>query len=157
MLHYDARDLLAITGDYSGLGMTGENVLGVRRGDSIILLLRFVSSPMHGMWSPPRAGQTGRTHDTCHGRPVGDIRGLDYRNVPVIAAYRPVSQNGWGLVVKQDQKEAFAEAGHLHRILLVSAAILLFRPWSLRCLWSEGSPGRSENLKPQPAGSPAGT
>ena len=126
VLHFDARELLAITGDYSGLGMTGENVLGVRREDSIYFIapLRFQTNAGE---VEPAAAAGKRAEPMIHATAgqSGTIRGLDYRNVPVIAAYCPISINGWGLVVKQDQKEAFAEVGHLHRLLLVSAGILL--------------------------------
>ena len=90
--------------DYTGLGETGEALLGVREEGHI----RFLFPLRHGdgtltlpVANAPamNAAIDGRqqlTHDR------------DYRGQPVLAAVRPIRHSGWGLVVKMDQAEAYA-------------------------------------------------
>lgn len=47
---------------------------------------------------------------------TGVVEMADYRGVPVVAAYRPVPEYGWGVVVKQDASEAFGDLGRLRAI-----------------------------------------
>lgn len=42
----------------------------------------------------------------------------DYRNQPVLGAYAPIEQMGWGLVTEQDSAEAFAMVTRLRNIML---------------------------------------
>ncbi|MBS1251655.1 MAG: Phytochrome-like protein cph1 [Anaerolineales bacterium] len=126
ILRFDAHQLLAITGDRTGLGATGETVLGVRRGDEVHFLapLRFdpnlsniAPAPASGERAKPMihatAGQSGVTHAP------------DYRGVQVIAAYRPIEATGWGVVVKQDEAETLAGVARLRATLLAGMGVLL--------------------------------
>lgn len=114
VLRKSIAHILSITGDYTGLGQTGETELGKRTGDEInfLLPLRFAADPTlvgalgvaGGVAAPmirATAGQAGVT------------RSLDYRGEPVVAAFRPIAQTGWGLVVKQDEAELYSAAREL--------------------------------------------
>ncbi|MEW5960540.1 MAG: methyl-accepting chemotaxis protein, partial [Chloroflexota bacterium] len=48
----------------------------------------------------------------------------DYRGVPVLGAYEPVEQMGWGLLVEQDTAEALAAATHLRNIILLVVLVV---------------------------------
>ena len=97
-----------------GFGATGEFTLGHRQQENIefLLPLRHPPSglkpplPWHGrLAAPMRQALQGNT---------GEMVGLDYRGVQVLAAYRPVTRLGWGLVAKVDMKEVqapFVKAG----------------------------------------------
>ncbi len=121
ILRISAVNLLTITGDYTGLGETGETTLAERTGGELRFLtpLRFapdvaalgsigIAAGLAGPMVRATAGQAGVT------------RSLDYRGEPVVAAFRPIVQTGWGLVAKQDQAELFAAA----RDLRASIALL---------------------------------
>ncbi len=127
VLRKSAYHLLSITGDYAGLGETGETVLGERRGDEIRFLvpLRFAPDPSamrsvligEGLAVPmirATAGQAGVT------------RSVDYRGVPVIAAFRPIAGTEWGVVAKQDEAEIFAAARNLRTSLSLLVLGLVF-------------------------------
>lgn len=128
VLRKSAVNLLSITGDYSHLGETGETVLGERRGDEIHFLapLRFANETSTTDNVPPAAARAGPMTRATAGQ-AGVTRSLDYRGVPVIAAFRPIAQTGWGLVAKQDEAEIFAAVSELRvsLALLVLALIVL--------------------------------
>lgn len=56
---------------------------------------------------------------------AGRIDGLDYRDVPVLAAYRPVDHSDWTLVAKLDRTEALEPARALALRVSVIAAVAL--------------------------------
>ncbi len=47
---------------------------------------------------------------------AGIVEMSDYRGVPVVAAYRPLPEYGWGIVVKQNADEAFAVLARLRAV-----------------------------------------
>jgi PAS domain S-box-containing protein len=53
------------------------------------------------------------------------LRGLDYRNVPVLAAVRRVAGSPWWLVTKVDEKEIYAPVRERTRALSAILAVLL--------------------------------
>jgi signal transduction histidine kinase len=55
----------------------------------------------------------------------GTTRASDYRQARVIAAYRPVSLTGWGIVVKQDVAETLTSVKRLQNILIIGLVVLL--------------------------------
>lgn len=126
ILHFDARRLLALTGDYTGLGETGETVLGARRGDEVYFLTPLRFAPNLGDIAPaPAGGERAKPMIHATAGQSGVIRARDYRDVRVIAAYRPIEPTGWGLVVKQDEGDAFAGVSQLQFTLLTSLGVLL--------------------------------
>ena len=91
-----------------GWGDTGEFVVAKRDGELILFLLHLRHSggppgapfrPLPGRAAPIVASLNGG-HGTLVGR--------DYRNVPVLAAYRTLDDLGWGLVAKMDMAEVRA-------------------------------------------------
>ncbi|MCK5649995.1 MAG: sensor histidine kinase, partial [Gemmatimonadetes bacterium] len=118
--------LMAITGDYSGLEDTGETVLGDRTGGGLRFLLPLRFSPEPSQVDPVSLSgeQSGAMLRATLGQ-AGWIRSQDYRGEPVVAAYRPVRQTGWGLVAKQDEAEIFAAVRDVRlRLFLVIVALL---------------------------------
>src|SRR2546428_9159814 len=88
----------------TGLGESGEILLGALQDAKIHLLLparhdpQPIDIPLASMPAMAMA-VAGRT---------GLIHARDYRGVEVLAAYRPVGYQDWGLVVKLDVAEAYA-------------------------------------------------
>src|SRR5262249_18289749 len=103
------REIFRILGNYNGLGETGEAGVAQLKGDEGTLVAptrfdpeaafrrkaRLGPSPMNGMQ---------RASKGEHG--YGPI--IDYRDLPCQASYSYIPSLRWGLVVKQDQSEAFA-------------------------------------------------
>ena len=102
-----ASVITELTGDYTGLGDTGESLLARKdhNGDALYIVpLRF----------DPKAALKRTVHKTETDKPI--IQALlkqekvlqdavDYRGEPVFAATRHIKDTGWGLVVKMDRAE----------------------------------------------------
>ncbi len=126
VLRKRAGSLMAITGDYSGLGDTGETVLGDRRGGEVRYLvpLRFAPDPS-GIDPVSASGERGAPMIRATAGQDGWIRSRDYRGESVVAVYRSIRQTGWGLVAKQDEAEIFAAVRDVRlRLVLVIVALL---------------------------------
>lgn len=61
----------------------------------------------------------------------------DYRGVPVLAAFRPVGDIGWGFITKQDQAQAFAPIRSL-AIRMLAWSVLIFIGTGLLALYLSG-------------------
>ncbi len=126
MFYFNGSQILAITGDYTGLGETGETVLGKREGDFIYFLTPQRFNPELKTIQPAStSGERARPMIHATAGQSGTTTAFDYRSILVIAAYRPISSLGWGLVVKQDQVEAFAGVAQLRTNLLIGMVIVL--------------------------------
>ena len=126
ILEFDARRLLAITGDYHGLGATGETVLGMRQGDQVHFLTPLRFDPNLSEIEPaPADGERARPMIHATAGQSGSTHARDYRNVRVVAVHRPIEPTGWGVVVKQDEAEAFSGVARLRSTLLISLGMVL--------------------------------
>lgn len=101
------RLIYDVTGDYTGLGESGESLLVQRRGNEVVFLnpLRHnataalrLSYPLDSEIAIPAilAAEGGK----------GTIKALDYRGKEVFSAYTYIPVIDWGLVVKIDSSEA---------------------------------------------------
>ncbi len=123
----DAGDLVALAGDYTGLGRTGETVLAktTPQGDALYLTpLRFNRDAALEL-IVPRERQNVPINNALAGREQLMTEAEDYRGVPVLAATRYVEDPGWGLVVKLDASEAFSPVNNLGVFLLVLLVLVV--------------------------------
>jgi signal transduction histidine kinase len=112
--------------DTTGLGKTGEVLVGKKLGDEIVYLnsLRHDSAT-----APNRRLQIG----SAYGLPIqkaafgesGVGQSIDYRGKKVVAAWRPIPTPGWGLVAKIDIEEAFADVANLKKLVFIILAVVL--------------------------------
>jgi hydroxymethylpyrimidine pyrophosphatase-like HAD family hydrolase len=97
---------------FAGFGETGEFTLARREGDQIQFLLSWRHDgeiPRETVyWDSDKAAPMKRA---LQGR-SGNLIGLDYRGVKVLAAYEPVGGLGWGMVAKIDLAEI--QATYIH-------------------------------------------
>jgi PAS domain S-box-containing protein len=110
MVVADVSRLGAALRDVTGLGESGETLLGVRDGDRLL----FLFPPKN---SPQTTSVPLETAPTLSASTLGKdafFRSRDYRGVPVLAAVRAIGYDGWALVVKIDESEAYAP---IHRSL----------------------------------------
>ncbi|MGC8638273.1 MAG: GAF domain-containing protein [Isosphaeraceae bacterium] len=117
----DVGPIIGALADLRRLGDTGEVVVGARDGDSVHCLFpprlspEQVEIPLFG--SPPlQRALSGEE---------GFMRSPDRLGRQVLAAYRPVGYENWGLVVKMDVDEAYAPVIHLRRLLLLLGGLIL--------------------------------
>ncbi|MDN3514368.1 MAG: ATP-binding protein [Candidatus Brocadia sp.] len=114
--------------NWPGMGTTGETFLVRREGESIVYLndlrhkegsaLKF-TSPIHSTFDIPSVLSLGGEEGIKESR--------DYRNIPVLSAYRHIPILDWGLVAKQDLTEAFAPVEKLKDrvVVLIFVCILV--------------------------------
>jgi PAS domain S-box-containing protein len=123
MVLVEPQSLVRILSDSTGLGDTGEVLVGTRDGDKVRYVLR-----------PPRhlevnGGDLERVSHMARAftGETGFVTTADYRGVPVSAAFQPVGYRDWGIVAKMDEAEAYQPIRELKRLLLVTlAAVLVF-------------------------------
>ena len=106
VLHVDpSRYLYPFLQSWPLPSATGETLLVERRDDRVVYLndLRFregaalaISLPLDTPGLPAAKAALGMS---------GVEEGLDYRRVPVLAAYRPIPDTRWGVVAKLDTSE----------------------------------------------------
>ena len=121
MLELDVTPMMEALSDRTGLGNSGEVILGALEGDQVKYLLPTRHSPGHLLLSQSNVPAMTRA---IQGR-VGFDAVRDYRDQLVLAAYRPINYRDWGLVAKMDVAEAYAPVNRLRTLLwLVEAGIL---------------------------------
>lgn len=109
---------------YEGFGVTGEFTLAEKQNDQIVFLLNHrhydLDNPKPVPWDstfaePMRLALSGKS---------GEIIGLDYRGVTVIAAHEPVGELNWGIVAKIDLSEV--RLPFIRSTLITSIFALIF-------------------------------
>ncbi len=118
VLQLDTRLLQAILNDRTALGQTGETILAQLARDGRMAL--YTSPLRHRQQASFRhTVPIGRLalpmHQALLGR-QGAAAAVDYSGTPVIAAWRPLRELGWGMVVKIDRQEALAPLQRLQRL-----------------------------------------
>ncbi len=110
---------------YRGFGKTGEFTLSMRDGNQIVFLLSHrhfdLNEPKPVDWdselaAPMRLALSGES---------GEIVGLDYRGVRVLAAYEPVAVLDLGIVAKIDLAEVRAPFVRAAKISAILAVLLI--------------------------------
>lgn len=123
MLKVSATPLATALREQTGLGTTGEVLLGVRDKGHV----RFLFPPRYRpdlVFVPPT--QATAMAAATEGRKAFQHH-TDYRGEPVLTAARPLGYGGWGLIAKMDQREAYAPIDHLWNLVLmvgVAAALI---------------------------------
>ena len=122
----DASDLFDVTGNYTGLGDTGESMLVKAEDDNMVMVLNPLRHDPGGSFrkqdlaliSPDIKAALEAREDTLTENIV------DYRGVQVWAVTRFLPQLKWGLVVKVDAAEEEALADILKNTLIDIALAL---------------------------------
>ena len=126
-----AEPLLALVSDYTGLGDTGETMLGRdSSGNGAVFLtpLRFDSGAASDFIVTNSS--TSPMLPAVDGEETVLTDAVDYRGEPVFAATRYLATAEWGIVVKIDASEVFAPLGEYRAgaafalaVVLVAAAV----------------------------------
>ena len=95
------RSLYALLFNRTGMGTTGETLIVDRNAMALSELRWHNNAPLRLKIDaePAVLAARGKT---------GITEAKDYRCVPVLAAYAPIHETGWGFVAKQDLEEVYA-------------------------------------------------
>jgi len=99
----DVSELADALRDPTGLGETGDAIIGVRDGGQ----MRFLFPPRNSPQTMAVPLNAAPSLDAAAEGVELLIKHQDYRGIPVIAAARPIGFDGWVLVVKMDESEAY--------------------------------------------------
>lgn len=129
IIETETDDLRTISGDYTGLGRTGETTLAQQVSDSVAVYLtplRFYPRPFFR--SMLNAEHPQIMFMALNGEQGFFTNSVDYRDVMVVASCRKIGRTGWGLVTKIDLKEAMEPIKEFktmsYQIILIAIVVL---------------------------------
>ncbi len=116
----DMNSIYKLIQDVTGLGDTGEVLVGRKKGNEVVYLNPLRHDPDAALKKGiPLGGELGGPmQEAVQGR-KGAGRLLDYRGKNVIAAWRYLPSLDWGMVAKIDTEETFADVTKLRNLVLV--------------------------------------
>ncbi len=125
-LQFDTQRFYEVLNNYTGLGETGEVVVGKRMGDHVLITapLRHDANAAFQRTValdavdalPIREGSQGET---------GADKLVDWRGKEVLAVWQYIPALEWGMVIKIDTQEAFAYWYSLRKSLIVYSILAL--------------------------------
>ncbi|GEM_PF-2371446 len=127
VLQMDPEELSNLFLDTTGLGETGEAFIGSKINDLVVFLVPLRHDPGAAF---KRMVKLGSAEGISIQKAVQGKRGsgisVDYRGKEILAVWQYIPSFGWGMVVKIDSEEAFADAVQLREIAFsISAATFL--------------------------------
>src|SRR5215831_9523027 len=127
VLQMSNQEVYKVVNDATGLGQTGETVVGSRVDNDVI----FVTPVRHDPYAAfrrrlPLGSALGLVLQQAAQGQQGQGLDLDYRGQQVMAAWRYLPALRWAMVVKIDAAEAFAPiVKQRHTVLIVGSITLL--------------------------------
>ncbi len=126
VLQLSNQEVYKVVNDYSGLGETGETVVGHLTGQEVL----FVTPTRHDLQAAfQRKVRLGSQEATLLEKAVqgsqGQAVGTDYRGQEVVAVWRYLPAFQWGMVVKIDSAEAFASINNQRTTVMILGAVML--------------------------------
>lgn len=111
--------------DTTGLGRTGETLIGKRIGNQAVYLNPLRHDPAAALKRKVAFGETIAypIRQAVQGKTGSGIT-IDYRGKKVIAAWRYIPSLDWGLVAKIDEAEAFANIANLQKLVMVILVLI---------------------------------
>ena len=120
--------LYRVATDATGLGLSGEVTFAQRDGESVLytMPLKYYADAAMKLRVGRREQNASQMYSAVSGESGEGIK-TDYRGTPVVAAWRFLPELDWGMVVKIDQDEVFANISQ-QRIIMLEAlfGMLLF-------------------------------
>ncbi len=121
ILATDSGDIINLVNDYTGLGETGETLLGKNDGNGNALYLapiRFNKNAGLNQIVSKERTDIAITH-AINGEENFFNNLVDYRGISVFAATRYIESVDWGIVVKIDKKEALAPTQKMQELFIL--------------------------------------
>ncbi len=105
----EAKNIFELTQDYTGLGDTGEIIIGTQNGMQVEIVAPLRHEHSSGLNKTVSIGSSfGLPIQLASQGFEGFGESLDYRGNDVFAVWRYLFYPGWGMVVKIDTEEVFA-------------------------------------------------
>jgi len=120
LLTVDVTPLATALVDTTGLGQTGEVLLGMRENGNI----RYIFPPRYRTETLALPMDKAPAMAAAIEGQERMARNPDYRGEPVLAAGRPIGYGNWGLVAKMDEREAYAPITRAGRYAVLLGAIV---------------------------------
>ena len=122
----DMAPIYALVQDVTGLGRTGETLIGRKTGNQAIYINPLRHDPAAALKRKITLGETAAypIQQAVQGKTGAGIA-VDYRGKKVIAAWRYIPSLDWGLVAKIDQSEAFADVANLQKLVAIVLFLIL--------------------------------
>lgn len=131
LITFKADVLTAALNERSGLGSTGETVLGYRNGDKITLLSTRFGGENQVL---EVTSDNGRPMQMALQKQETTIdKALDYRGHEILAVTRYIDNADWGLVTKKDRAEVLQPVDTFTAIYLFILAVMI--PVALSAGW----------------------
>ena len=126
-LEIDMAPIYKLIQDTTGLGKTGETLIGQQIGNAIVFLNPLRHDPDAAFNRKVTIGSDEAipTQEAARGLDGIDLS-VDYRGEKVIARWRHIPSLNWGLVAKIDREEAFAPVVSLRNYIAVVSILLTF-------------------------------
>jgi PAS domain S-box-containing protein len=122
----DMTSVYKLIQDTTGLGKTGEMLIGKKIGNEVEFLTPLRYDPQAALKRKVTFGETSAfpIQQAVQGK-IGSGRAIDYRGKQVIAAWRYIPSLDWGVVAKIDIDEAFADVANLQKLVTI-VLVLIF-------------------------------
>ncbi len=126
VLQMSNAEIYKVVNDYTGLGKTGETVVGSRVDNDIVFLTPLRNDPQAAFRRRLPLGSTlaSALQQAAQGT-QGHGLDLDYRGQQVMAAWQYLPSLRWAMVVKIDAAEAFAPIVKQRNTVLIVGSITL--------------------------------
>ncbi|OGS17845.1 MAG: hypothetical protein A3J83_08595 [Elusimicrobia bacterium RIFOXYA2_FULL_40_6] len=123
----DMAPIYKLIQDVTGLGETGETLIGKKFGNEVIYLNPLRNDPQTTLKKRVTiGGSVGRPIQEASTGKKGFGEYFDYRGVKVIAAWQYIPSLDWGVVAKIDYREAFADIENLKKLVILILCIVIF-------------------------------
>jgi len=122
----DMAPIFQLMQDSTGLGETGETLIGKNMGDYALFLNPTIYDPDAALKRKAIFGSPNAypLQEAVQGRSNSGVS-LDYRGEEILAVWRYVPSMNWGLVAKLNASEAFEPIRKLKNIFLIVGGIIL--------------------------------
>lgn len=141
--------LVSILNDFSGLGETGELVIGEKQGQKIALFspMRQNAGGLQKMLMEPKSIEFTPLARVLNTRNKAVTIATDHRGKTILAASQYVDSAHWGLIAKIDTDEAFKPIAILQRNVLLLGFLLLLVGTMISILASKAITNRIEAIR----------
>lgn len=119
---FDPSKLIQIVEDYSGLGATGETVIGILKKDQIIPLTHIRKNTSSLIMPLAKNSDLANSLLQAINHQSGIINPSQNANEHYVIAYHPINNKNWGMAVKMDADELYESIKHQ----LITTALWIF-------------------------------
>ena len=121
----DMTTIYKLVQDTTGLGDTGETLIGKKIGNQVVILNPLRHDPNAALVRIFNIGDKTALGIQKAVQETGSGRYIDYRGEKVVGAWQRIPSMDWGMVAKIDTGEAFADVTNLRNLAAVILVIVI--------------------------------